>query len=220
MKRLKFISKYIIVITLLCMLLIISIVFNLIQYSKYDSSNNMKNIVFFGDSITEQYKLDKFFHEPYIINKGVGGDKTEDLLERIEKDVYQYNPSDVIILVGINDILHDINDDDILLNIETIVNDIKLNRPAANIFVESIYPINEKLINENKEHKVYNKNIKSINKEIKQMCLQNGVTYINVFDSLTDEEGNLKKLYTKEGLHLTNLGYLRVTSVLQEYIKK
>lgn len=220
MKRLKFISKYIIVITLLCVLLIISIVFNLIQYSKYDSSNNMKNIVFFGDSITEQYKLDKFFHEPYIINKGVGGDKTEDLLERIEKDVYQYNPSDVIILVGINDILHDINDDDILLNIETIVNDIKLNRPAANIFVESIYPINEKLINENKEHKVYNKNIKSINKEIKQMCLQNGVTYINVFDSLTDEEGNLKRLYTKEGLHLTNLGYLRVTSVLQEYIKK
>lgn len=220
MKRLKFISKYIIVITLLCVLLIISIVFNLIQYSKYDSSNNMKNIVFFGDSITEQYKLDKFFHEPYIINKGVGGDKTEDLLERIEKDVYQYNPSDVIILVGINDILHDINDDDILLNIETIVNDIKLNRPAANIFVESIYPINEKLINENKEHKVYNKNIKSINKEIKQMCLQNGVTYINVFDSLTDEEGNLKKLYTKEGLHLTNLGYLRVTSVLQENIKK
>ena len=220
MKRLKFISKYIIVITLLCVLLIISIVFNLIQYSKYDSSNNMKNIVFFGDSITEQYKLDKFFHEPYIINKGVGGDKTEDLLERIEKDVYQYNPSDVIILVGINDILHDINDDDILLNIETIVNDIKLNRPAANIFVESIYPINEKLINENKEYKVYNKNIKSINKEIKQMCLQNGVTYINVFDSLTDEEGNLKKLYTKEGLHLTNLGYLRVTSVLQEYIKK
>ena len=220
MKRLKFISKYIIVITLLCVLLIISIVFNLIQYSKYDSSNNMKNIVFFGDSITEQYKLDKFFHEPYIINKGVGGDKTEDLLERIEKDAYQYNPSDVIILVGINDILHDINDDDILLNIETIVNDIKLNRPAANIFVESIYPINEKLINENKEHKVYNKNIKSINKEIKQMCLQNGVTYINVFDSLTDEEGNLKKLYTKEGLHLTNLGYLRVTSVLQEYIKK
>ncbi len=220
MKRLKFISKYIIVITLLCVLLIISIVFNLIQYSKYDSSNNMKNIVFFGDSITEQYKLDKFFHEPYIINKGVGGDKTEDLLERIEKDVYQYNPSDVIILVGINDILHDINDDDILLNIETIVNDIKLNRPAANIFVESIYPINEKLINENKEHKVYNKNIKSINKEIKQMCLQNGVTYINVFDSLTDEEGNLKRLYTKEGLHLTNLGYLRVTSVLQEYINK
>lgn len=220
MKRLKFISKYIIVITLLCVLLIISIVFNLIQYSKYDSSNNMKNIVFFGDSITEQYKLDKFFHEPYIINKGVGGDKTEDLLERIEKDVYQYNPSDVIILVGINDILHDINDDDILLNIETIVNDIKLNRPAANIFVESIYPINEKLINENKEHKVYNKNIKSINKEIKQMCLQNGITYINVFDSLTDEEGNLKKLYTKEGLHLTNLGYLRVTSVLQEYINK
>lgn len=220
MKRLKFISKYIIVITLLCVLLIISIVFNLIQYSKYDSSNNMKNIVFFGDSITEQYKLDKFFHEPYIINKGVGGDKTEDLLERIEKDVYQYNPSDVIILVGINDILHDINDDDILLNIETIVNDIKLNRPAANIFVESIYPINEKLINENKEHKVYNKNIKSINKEIKQMCLQNGITYINVFDSLTDEEGNLKRLYTKEGLHLTNLGYLRVTSVLQEYINK
>ena len=52
------------------------------------------------------------------------------------------------------------------------------------------------------------------------MCLQNGVTYINVFDSLTDGEGNLKKLYTKEGLHLTNLGYLRVTSVLQEYIKK
>ena len=36
---------------------------------------------------------------------------------------------------------------------------------------------------------------------------------------LLDKEGNLKELYTKDGLHLNNLGYLKVTSVLKEYVK-
>ena len=105
-----------------------------------------------------------------------------------------------------------------MFNIEAIVSNIRVNRPEARIFVESIYPVNENLINKDKEHKVYNKNIKSINKRIKQMCSKNGAVYINVFDSLTDKEGNLKELYTKDGLHINNLGYLRVTFVLQKRI--
>lgn len=218
MKKLSFINKSVIVIIILCVLLSTSIVFNIIQYDKNDIRYNMKNIVFFGDSLTAHYNLDKFYNEKFIINKGISGNKTEDLLDRIEKDVYQYNPSDVIILIGINDIINNINDDDILFNIEAIVSNIRVNRPEARIFVESIYPVNENLINKDKEHKVYNKNIKSINKRIKQMCSKNGAVYINVFDSLTDKEGNLKELYTNDGLHINNLGYLRVTFVLQKRI--
>ena len=46
------------------------------------------------------------------------------------------------------------------------------------------------------------------------------MTYINVFKHLTDEQGNLAIKYTKDGLHLNDLGYLKVTTVLTPYVEE
>lgn len=63
-----------------------------------------------------------------------------------------------------------------------------------------------------------NETIQKINKEVKIYCDKNNVTYINMYDKLTDEDGNFKKKYTYDGLHPNTLGYAKITRVLMPYI--
>ena len=211
LNKLKFV--YIFIIVLLFILFGISFAFNIINL-RNSKDKSMENIIFFGDSITAGYDLNKYYSNKHIVNKGIGGNKTDDLLNRIDADVLQYNPSKVILLIGINDLIHGVDSDDILLNIESIINEIQLNRPKTKIYIESIYPVG---VN---RKDVDNKAIKDLNIKIKKLCKLSDVIYINVFDHLIDKEGNLKKTYTRDDLHLTNLGYLKVTSVLSEYVEE
>lgn len=201
-------------------LLIISLIFNIIQFNNNPVFKNDENVVFFGDSITEQYEIEKYYPKRNIVNSGISGEKTEDLIGRLEKDVYRYNPSKVFILVGINDICNHVEEEDILFNIQTIINGIKSNRKNTVVYVESIYPLNYKKMDEKKYNycrDIDNTTIKKINKKIEKLCIESNINYIDVYSNMVDKEGKLKDLYTKEGLHINNLGYLKVTSILNDY---
>ncbi len=84
-------------------------------------------IIFFGDSISEANrnhfdekdlgtgyvkiaagKLRLLYPDSdfVILNRGVGGDRTEQLLARVEQDVVQEDPDVVVLQVGINDAWH------------------------------------------------------------------------------------------------------------------
>jgi len=79
--------------------------------------NTKPTVVFFGDSITDSHKtksdlgdgyvsiVGKAFEDRYnIVNSGVSGDTTLDLIKRFDTDVKIYSPNTVFLLVGINDI--------------------------------------------------------------------------------------------------------------------
>jgi lysophospholipase L1-like esterase len=207
--------------------LIISIIFDLILFDNNEKETvkyvTDQNVVFFGDSITAGYKVEEFFPDTFVINSGIGGNRSNQLLERIEDDVYAYNPSKIFILIGINDMNGNVPQAEILNNIQKIINGIKINRKYTKIYIESIYPINRNMFDDieygfNKE--VTNDKIKEINLKIKNICKENDITYVDVYSSLIDEDGNLKSAYSKEGLHLTDLGYFKVTKVLEKYISE
>ena len=61
-------------------------------------------MVFFGDSITDIWKLeDSFPGKPYL-NRGIGGQTTPQMLVRFRQDVIDLHPKVVVILAGTNDI--------------------------------------------------------------------------------------------------------------------
>ena len=83
------------------------VLFSLIVMMPKPSISNTKKIVLIGDSITESWKgySPEFFAEnPYLINKGVSGETTPQILGRFNDDVISLSPEAVIILAGINDI--------------------------------------------------------------------------------------------------------------------
>jgi lysophospholipase L1-like esterase len=74
-------------------------------------------IVAIGDSITQQAgyvrDIDAVLVEKYpllklpkVINKGIGGQKAEDLVKRFDRDVVKLKPAWVTISIGINDVWH------------------------------------------------------------------------------------------------------------------
>lgn len=182
------------------------------------------NYVFLGDSITDWYDLDKYFEGLPVVNSGVSGYSTSNILNNMNKMVYQYNPSKVFILIGINDLELKVDDDVVVNNIRKIVQGIKKNRRYAKIYVESIYPINNSdddkiegsIINGNRK----NSDIIDINNKLVKLTKEEGATYIDLHKELVDDNGLLKIEYTVDGLHLSSEGYEKVTEVLRKYINE
>src|SRR6476646_11366876 len=61
-------------------------------------------VVFFGDSITDIWKLDESFPGKPYVNRGIGGQTTSQMLVRFRQDVIDLRPKVVVILAGTNDI--------------------------------------------------------------------------------------------------------------------
>lgn len=182
-----------------------------------------ENIVFVGDSLTELYDLNKYYNDYHIVNSGVGGNSTRDVLDNLEKRVYQYNPSKVFLLIGTNDMAYQYPKEEIYTNIVKIVNEIKKNRPYAKIYVQSIYPINNSYDPKIRRKSVtYRKNeiVNYINDKLKEKYKNTDVIYVDVNKKLLDEDNLLNIDYTVDGVHISDEGYKKITSVLLPYIKK
>ena len=80
-----------------------------------------ENVVFLGDSITDFYDLDKYYPDVKVVNSGIDGNSTYQVLDDMKERVYIYNPSKVFILIGTNDIIHGKNVDEIVNNIKKIM---------------------------------------------------------------------------------------------------
>lgn len=181
---------------------------------------NKESIVFLGDSITSRCDLDKYFPNYNVYNSGIAGNMTKDILDNMENRVFVYNPTKVFILIGTNDLVYSgLDNDGIKNNIEEIINKIYEKNSNTKIYLESIYPVNNSLNKEIVETRT-NDNIKDLNNKIEKICNNNKCTYINMYDNLTDKNGNMKRIYTVDGLHLNKIGYKVVASKLTKYLNK
>lgn len=180
--------------------------------------NKYENIVFLGDSITNFYPLDSIY-DIHIINSGVPGYHTQNILENMDSMVYQYNPTSVFILIGTNDLALNsaANKENTISNMKKIISNIKKNRKKTKIYLESIYPVNEN-INYGMVSRRDNQVIREVNEEMKEYCEKNNVTFINMYKELINENGEFAEKYTNDGLHPNNLGYAKISQVLIKYI--
>src|SRR5437868_13913073 len=76
------------------------------QLARYrDANSSLKvpatdenRVVFFGDSITDIWKLEDYFPGKPYINRGIGGQTTPQMLVRFRQDVIVLHPKVVVIL--------------------------------------------------------------------------------------------------------------------------
>lgn len=80
-------------------------------------------VVFIGDSIIELFPTYELFAEndKVVYNRGISGDTSDRMLERLEKNALNINPDVVYILVGTNDIAKKIEHDVIIDNISKTI---------------------------------------------------------------------------------------------------
>lgn len=231
-------NKSILIIVLLTIACLFFITFIAYHYLFFDHSEKVKvvtkkeevvekvvdnNYLFLGDSITEQYDLKEYYEDYPVVNSGVSGDYTSSIVKDMKKRVYDYNPSKVFLLIGINDLRKGNDVSEIVSNTKEIIELIKENRPYSEIYLESIYPINktddDKISDSVKNIKFDNEKIIEVNDLLKDLAKDEKITYVDLYNKLIDDDGNLNISYTKDGLHISSEGYECITKELMKYIK-
>lgn len=176
-----------------------------------------KKIVFIGDSITECFDLKKHFPSFNIINEGISGNTTIDILNRLNEILSNHQPEIVFLLIGTNDLqLTNLTKEEVILNIKLIVKKIKTQFKNVKIYLQSIYPVFYE-IKPFSVGKRKNEDIIYINNKLKEI---KGINYIDMHKVLKDENGKLNKNYTYDGIHINDLGYKVIKQKLEKYLKE
>ena len=170
-------------------------------------------IIFLGNSITDNAEWAELFSDPNIKNRGIGGDDTDGILGRLS-EVTSSKPDKIFIMIGTNDLAYGKKVDDIIGNYTKIIAQIKDDSPTTKLYVQSVLPVEDAL-----HYTRPNAEIININDQLIEICKAEGITYIDLHSVFSDENGKLNKEYSIDGLHLNGEGYEVWKKQIVEYLK-
>ncbi|RZK54734.1 MAG: sialate O-acetylesterase, partial [Pedobacter sp.] len=163
-----------------------------------------KDYIFLGNSITAGTDWAKLLNLPQAKNRGISGDITFGVLERLQ-DIIDGKPKKIFILIGINDISRNIPDSAILSNYKKIVDRIRKGSKRTQIFFNTLLPVNASF-EKFKNHYGKDDHILHINSELRKMVAKK-VIIIDLYAQFLDKDNHLRAELTKDGLHLMPEGY-------------
>jgi lysophospholipase L1-like esterase len=166
-----------------------------------------------GDSITDVWKLDKYFPGKPYVNRGISGQTTSQMLIRFRPDVINLKPRVVVILAGTNDIAGNTGP----ISLEAIEGNIvsMAELAAANgirVVIASVLPVSDHNRNAAGAQIVQTvrrppEKILALNKWIKEFCNKRGHVYLDYFTRSVDKDGFLRADIANDGLHPNDKGY-------------
>jgi lysophospholipase L1-like esterase len=166
-------------------------------------------VVFFGDSITKAWPLDRAFPGKPFVNRGIDGQTTSQLLLRLRGDVIDLGARAVVILAGTNDIAGNtgpISLEEIEENYEAMAELARAH--GVRVIFSSILPVHNYTpgSEENFELRPPEK-IVALNHWLERYCHANGLVYLDYFSAMVDEHGLMGKELADKGLHPNPAGY-------------
>ncbi|WP_207510612.1 GDSL-type esterase/lipase family protein [Longitalea luteola] len=178
--------------------------------------DSKKDIIFLGNSITQGVDWAELLQNPNARNRGISGDITYGVLERLH-EVTEGQPAKVFILIGINDIQHNIPDSLIVNNYRRIIRQIKAQSPKTKIYFHTLLPVNNEFT-QFKKHYNKDEHIAYVNEGLKKIGAEENITVIDLHPHFLDAAKKLDKRYTMDGLHLNAEGYKVWAGVLKPYL--
>ena len=201
------------------------------SYDKANLSAKKGQTLFVGSSLMEIFPIEKweeagevtFSH--YIYNRAVRATTTSFLLEHIESQIFNLEPSKIFINIGTNDIGFEIPEEEFLNNYDQILSQIESKLPQTQVYVMRYYPINTVDFGQDSDEKTLfetriNKKFQKASEIKKKLADNHHFLFIDVNDGLSDENGNLKKELTFDGAHLNPAGYQLVLENLKVYLEE
>lgn len=176
-------------------------------------------VVFIGDSITEGWSLSKSFPEDSYINRGIGGQISAQILDRMEQDVFALHPQVVWLLAGTNDIGASIPNSWIVANIAAMAR--LCHQRGVVLIVASVLPVGDSPTDPQatQTHQRPPGTILKLNQKLEEVCRTEGATFLDLHRVLSGADGLLPKTLSKDGLHLNEAGYARIAPLVQEAIE-
>ncbi len=174
-----------------------------------DQNMAWANVVLLGDSITEGFDVARFFPGRRVLNRGIGGDVVGNglapddqrgVLQRLDSSVFDCAPTDLFILIGINDFNSGHSIDSLEAGYREMLEKVRKHSPTLRVYVQSLLPTRG-------PHDDKNEIVREFNTRLQKMAGEFNCTYVDLHSLMSDGEGKLKAEFTPDGLHLKDPGY-------------
>ena len=197
------------------------------QLNRYREANEQvppaqkgeERVVFYGDSITDSWKLTEYFPGRPYINRGISGQTTPQMLVRLRPDVIAHSPRVLILLAGTNDLAGNTGPmtlEMIQHNYASIAELARAN--GIKVIFSSILPVHDygpRKVSENRPPD----EILKLNEWLRNYCRSAGHHYLDYHGRMIDEKGMLKAELANDGLHPNAEGYKIMASLAEAAIQ-
>lgn len=182
------------------------------RYEKFLNSNIFSNkTIFLGNSLISGFDLSRFGDTSDFINRGIGGDRTIDLINRLD-EVIKRNPKKIFIEIGINDIYCDTSVYHAFVNYKALLTEVKRDIPGCKVYIFSLLPTRDIVINDRAIR---------LNNKLKVLAKNFNFVFIDIYyHFLNNDKRILKSEFAIDNVHLNVTGYKRWESLIRPYIFK
>ena len=168
------------------------------------------DVVFIGDSIIDGAEWNELFPSLKIANRGIAGDRTDGVLERMDS-IYSTNAIKAFIMIGINDLFDGAEVNTVAENYSRIIKKLVANK--MQVFVQST-------ILAGKQNTQLNNKINALNEQLKKIAaVDESVTYIDL-NIILANDSFLNNSYSRDGTHLNGTGYGVWKNIIEKYLSK
>lgn len=176
----------------------------------FRSENNaMSTVVLLGDSITEGFDVAKWFPFRRVLNRGIGSDTIgvvpvekdrRGVLRRLDTSVFDCATSHVFLMIGVNDLGETRPLDQMRAGYRVILETIRQRTPGVTVHVQSLLPTRGRFSH-------LNERVVEVNQVLRELAAEFNYPYVDLHSHFTDDKGELREEFTRDGLHITEPGY-------------
>ena len=178
-------------------------------------------LLFMGDSITAGWPHSSYWEEYYgqydAANFGIGGDRTQHVLWRIDNgELDGIAPKVVVLLIGTNNIGDPV--EEIIRGVKKVVGQIHQRLPHARLLLLGIFPRG----NDARDPMTirFRAKINAVNTALAMLEDNSKTRYLDIGDQFLDAGGNIPRSIMPDGLHPNDKGYHRWGKAMQPLLKQ
>ncbi|TQL48438.1 lysophospholipase L1-like esterase [Homoserinimonas aerilata] len=159
-------------------------------------SDHPQTIAFVGDSLTASGDWAAWFSDADVLNFGVSGYTSDDVLASIG-DIVQAAPHEILMLIGTNDLGLRRSVEHMVRNIESALVELRRELPGTRLLLQSILP----------RTREFSSDIQTANIHLRQFCATVRAQYLDLWPRFALADGSLDPQLSSDGLHLNQAGY-------------
>jgi len=159
----------------------------------------INQIVFLGNSITDNCEWAELFQNSKIVNRGIGGDVIVNITSRID-NVFISQVDKIFLMIIVNHLQRGYTMIEIIKQYDLLPYTIKKKSSNAKVYIQSVLPVDIEGFN--------HLEVIKLNLEIAELAHKYNFIYVNLFDKLKSKDGKLDEKYSDDGMYLNGASYL------------
>lgn len=170
-------------------------------------------LLFLGDSITDGWRgkgkavWDKFYEPRHALNLGIGGDRTQHVLWRLQNgEVDGLKPKVTVLLIGINNTPNEKDGNprntapEVIQGVTAVVKEIQTRLPKTKVLLLAVFPYKQK-------GDPMRDKVAEINAGISRLAKNKRVTFLDINQKFLEADGTLPTDVMPDLLHPNEKGY-------------